>query len=132
MESILLPGRLWRESEFVFDPHRRRWITGACGPNASAMAASWADQRYYSTLEVYRRMRAYSRCAENGATPLAALAEDAALAGYTLDVLEYREPMPEEDWRRFLQPRVGRKAIVLEVATGQALVDSVGGRGENA
>jgi hypothetical protein len=132
MESILLPGRIWRESEFVFDPYRRRWITGACGPNASAMAASWADQRYYSTLEVYRRMRALGRCADNGAAPLAALAEDVSLAGYTLDVLEYREPMPEADWRHFLQPRVGRKAIVLEVASGQALVDSVGGRGENA
>jgi hypothetical protein len=132
MESILLPGRLWREAEFVFDPHRRRWITGACGPNASAMAASWADQRYHSTLEAYRRMRSAGRCAANGAATLADLAEDAGRAGYTLDVLSYREPMPEADWRHFVEPRVGHKAIVLEVASGQVLVDSVGGRGENA
>ena len=58
MESILLPGQIWRESEFVFDPAGKRWLTGTCGPNAIAMAQSWADQYYHSTLEVYRRLRA--------------------------------------------------------------------------
>ncbi len=132
MESILLPGRIWRESEFVFDPAGKRWLTGTCGPNAIAMAASWADQCYHSTLEVYRRLRAAGRCAANGAATLALLAEDVSAAGYPLEVLPYREPMPENEWRTFLEKHAGRRAVVLELACGQALVDSISGKGENA
>jgi hypothetical protein len=132
LESTILPGRIWRESEFVFDPVAKRWLTGTCGPNAIAMAQSWADQRYHSTLEVYRRLRAADRCAANGAATLAHLAEDVAAAGYPLEVLPYHEPVPEGEWRPFLARHVGRLAVVLEVACGQALVDSISGTGENA
>jgi|GEM_PF-1335452 hypothetical protein len=132
MDAILLPGQLWRESEFVYDPASKRWLTGTCGPNASAMAESWAEQRYISTLDVYHRMRAAGRCDANGAATLASLADDVRAAGYTVEVLPYREPMPEADWRGFFAQHVGRQAVVFETANGQALVDSISGKGENA
>jgi hypothetical protein len=40
--------------------------------------------------------------------------------------------MPETEWRTFCTRHVGKEAIVLEVARGQLLVDSISGRGENA
>ncbi len=132
MSAVLLPGQLWRESEFVYDSAAKRWLTGTCGPNALAMSQSWADQCYYSTLSIYHRLRAAGRCAPNGAASLAALAQDTANAGYSYDLLAYREPMPEAEWRDFCARHVGREAIVLEVAHGQALIDTVSGNGENA
>lgn len=62
----------------------------------------------------------------------AALADDAHSAHYRVDVLAYREPMPESDWRGFFQRHVGREAIVMETANGQALRDYLTGSGENA
>ena len=121
-----LPGRVDRESEFVAG------LTGTCGPNAAAMAERWADQSQLNTLDVYHRMRAANRCDPNGAATMAALADDARAAGYTVDLLPYREPMPEADWRAFFERYAGRQAIVYETAYGQALRDAITGFGENA
>jgi len=132
MEARLLPGQLWRESEFVYDRVTRRWLTGTCGPNALAMAESWASQRYSSTLDTYYRLRLTGRCAPNGSATLAALGADAADAGYKIDLLPYQEPLPEMDWRAFCTRHAGKEAIVLEVAHGQLLEDSISGQGENA
>ncbi len=132
MEAILLPGQLWRESEFVYDHTAKRWLTGTCGPNALAMAESWADQRHHTTLDLYQKLRAAGRCALSGATTLAALALEATDAGYSHDLLSYREPMPEAEWRDFCARHVGREAILLEVARGQSLIDAISGNGENA
>jgi hypothetical protein len=132
MEARLLPGQLWRESEFVYDRVAKRWLTGTCGPNALAMAESWASQSYSSTLDTYYRLRLAHRCAPNGAATLAALAQDTADSGYRSDQLPYREPMPELEWRAFCTQHAGKQAIVLEVARGQLLVDSISGQGENA
>ena len=126
MEARFLPGRVSRESEFV------RGLTGACGPNAAAMAERWADQSRLETLEVYDRMRSVGRCDPNGAATLAALADDARAAHYHVDVLGYREPMPESDWRGFFARHVGHEAIVMETANGQALRDFLTNAGENA
>jgi hypothetical protein len=132
MEARHLPGQLWRESEFVYDRVAKRWLTGTCGPNALAMAESWASQSYSSTLDTYYRLRQAERCAPNGAATLSALAQDTADAGYRIDLLPYREPMPEMEWRAFCERHAGKQAIVLEVARGQLLVDSISGQGENA
>jgi hypothetical protein len=132
MEARLLPGQIWRESEFVYDRVAKRWLTGACGPNALAMAESWASQSYSSTLDTYYRLRLADRCAPNGAATLSALTQDTADAGYTIDLLPYQEPMPEMEWRAFCTRHAGKQAIVLEVARGQLLVDSISGQGENA
>jgi hypothetical protein len=132
VEATLLPGQLWRESEFVYDHAAKRWLTGTCGPNALAMAESWASQSYSSTLEIYHRLRLTDRCAVNGSATLSALALDTADAGYRVDLLPYQEPMPEMEWRGFCMRHSGREAIILEVARGQLLVDSISGQGENA
>jgi len=126
MEAIFLPGRVDRESEF------QGGLTGACGPNAAAMAERWADQSHLGTLDVFHRMRATGQCDPNGAATLAALANDARAAGYRVDVLAYQEPMPEASWRTFFERHVGRQAIVFETANGQALRDAFSGKGENA
>lgn len=126
MLETFLPGRVDRESEFVDG------LTGTCGPNAAAMAERWSDQSQLSTIEVYRRMRAANRCDPNGAATMAALADDARAAGYTADLLPYREPLPEGDWRAFFERYVGSHAVVFETAYGQALRDAISGYGENA
>jgi hypothetical protein len=126
MEARLLPGKIHRETEFVGGLH------GACGPNAASMAERWADQSALGTLDVYRRMRAAGRCDPGGESTLRALADDARAAGYQVDTLAYREPMPEADWRAFFERHAGRRAIVFETAYGQALRDALSGRGENA
>jgi hypothetical protein len=96
------------------------------------MAQRWADQSHIGTLDVYRRMRAAGRCDPNGASTLAALADDARDAGYSVDVLSFQQPMPTSSWRDFFQRHVGRQAIVFETANGQALRDTLTGSGENA
>jgi hypothetical protein len=132
MEARLLPGQLWRESEFVYDHIAKRWLTGTCGPNALAMAESWASQSYSSTLDTYYRLRLVGRCAPNGAATLAALGDDTTDAGYRIELLPYQEPMSEMEWRAFCTRHAGKEAIVILVARGQLLVDSISGQGENA
>ncbi len=126
MEATFLPGRVDRSTEFVGG------LTGACGPNAASMAERWADQSTLGTLDVYHRMRAAGRCDANGVSNLSGLVDDARSAGYRVDVLPYGEPMAEAMWRAFFAAHVGREAVVFETANGQALVDALTGRGENA
>lgn len=126
MQETFLPGRVDRESEFVAG------LTGTCGPNAAAMAERWSDQSQLNTLDVYHRMRAANRCDPNGAATMAALADDARAAGYSVDLLPYREPTSESDWRAFFERHVGQRAVVYETAYGQALHDAISGLGENA
>lgn len=126
MEARMLPGKLHRESEFVGRLH------GACGPNAASMAERWADQSQLTTLDVFHRMHAAGRCDASGVSTMSGLVADARAAGYRVDVLPYREPMPEADWRAFFEAHVGRQAIVFETANGQALHDMISGKGENA
>jgi hypothetical protein len=126
MEARLLPGRIHRESEFVGGLH------GACGPNAASMAERWADQSRLSTLDVFHRMHAAGRCDANGVTTMSRLVVDARAAGYRVETLAYREPMPEGVWRPWFLERVGKEALVFETANGQALRDLIGGKGENA
>lgn len=117
-----------RETEFVAGR------TGACGPNASAMAQRWADQASaaaVNTVTVYERMRREGLCSLSGAATLSALVTDAERNGYHREVLPYHEPMPEASWRDFFDAHVGQQAIVYETANGQALRDYLTGRGEN-
>ncbi len=126
MEEIWLPGHVDRETEFVGGLH------AACGPNAAAMAERWADQSRLGTLDVYHRMRAAGHCDADGAATLPSLATDARAAGYCVDTLAFHQPMPTAQWRAFFEKYVGHEAIVFEAANGQALVDALSGKGENA
>jgi hypothetical protein len=96
------------------------------------MAERWADQSRLSTLDVFHRMHSAGRCNANGVTTMSGLVADAKDAGYHVDVLPYREPMPDADWRAFFETHVGRQAIVFETANGQALHDLLSGKDENA
>ncbi len=128
MSETILPGTLWRESEFQGS------LTGACGPNALAMCASWSRQQYVPTLDVYRAMRAERPplCDANGVSNIGGLRSAATLIGLPLaDTRWYAEPWP--DWRDFFTRHLSAgRIILLEVANGQALVDSLSGKGENA
>ncbi|HET8906134.1 MAG TPA: hypothetical protein VFN11_04130 [Ktedonobacterales bacterium] len=126
MDELWLPGVIHRETEFVGG------LTAACGPNALSMAERWADQSALSTLDVYRRMRAANLCDTSGSSTLSGLLTDAQRNHYTVASLPYHEPMPDATWRGFFQAHVGHQAIVFETANGQALVDSLTGKGENA
>jgi hypothetical protein len=99
--EIILPGRIHRETEVVGGLH------GACGPNAASMAERWSDQSALSTLDVYHRMRGKGLCDANGVTTMSRLVADARAVGYRLDMLPYREPMPESVWRPWFLERVG-------------------------
>jgi hypothetical protein len=125
-EEIWLRGDVHRETEFVGGLH------ASCGPNAAAMAEGWADQSKLGTLDVYHRMRAEGRCDANGASRLTGLVADAKSAGYRVDELGFRQPMPEAEWRAFFDKHVGRQAIVFETGNGQALRDALTGKEENA
>lgn len=126
MQASILPGTLWRESEFVGN------LTGACGPNALAMAESWAEQQHIGTLEVYQRMRAAGRCDANGPATIGGIYEQAVADGFQTHLLGFREPMPAAEWRDFFALHVGARAVVMETANGQALRDTLSGQGENA
>lgn len=126
--AVILPGTLWRESEF------QGGLTGACGPNALSFCASWSRQRYTSTLDVYRAMRAERPplCDANGVSTIGGLRTAATLIGLPLvDTRWYAEPWG--DWRAWFSKHLSAgRIILLEVANGQALVDSISGKGENA
>lgn len=127
--NTLLPGRIWRQSEFVHG------LTGDCGPDALTMAQGWTVQQPVDGNTVYAtylRMRSRGLADPNGASTLADLAREAQLDGSPFAILPYNGAMPPATWSAFFATYVGREAIVYQTANGQALVDAVNGLGENA
>jgi hypothetical protein len=96
------------------------------------MAAWNATGRETHTEDVYALMRAHSLCDLSGASTPDQLRQAAALMGLTIvDFVGYGgDDWP--GWRAFLDRHAGSAAIVLELSNGQALIDEVGGKGENA
>ncbi|HEV2238347.1 MAG TPA: hypothetical protein VGR57_16925, partial [Ktedonobacterales bacterium] len=127
--DLLLPGRIWRQSEFVYG------LTGDCGPDALAMAEGWASQQPVTPQTVYAtylRMRAHGLTDANGVSTLAELAAESQLDGATYTVLPYDAALPAATWATFLAANLGQRAIIYQTANGQALVDAVSSLGENA
>jgi hypothetical protein len=127
--NTLLPGRIWRQSEFVHG------LTGDCGPDVLTMAMGWAVQQPVDGATVYAtylRMRSRGLADPNGISTLADLAREAQVDGYPYALLPYDGNMPTTTWTNFFATYVGREAIVYQTADGQALVDAVSGLGENA
>ncbi len=131
MSDLLLPGTLYRESEFQGS------LTGACGPNALSMAASWSTQRIMTTLDVYQTMRTLGLCDANGVSNIGGLATAAAKIGMHAVLL------PSESnygwvgswplWRAwFLTQLQAGRIVLFETSDGQALRDDRTGLGENA
>src|SRR5690349_1924027 len=76
--NTLLPGRIWRQSEFVHG------LTGDCGPDALTMAQGWSVQQPVDGATVYAtylRMRSGGLADPNGASTLADLAREAQVDG---------------------------------------------------
>ncbi len=127
-------GYLHRESEFWYLPNGT-FVNGDCGPNALAMAASYARQTLVSTQDVYHLMLTHGWCDTNGVSTLAQIGDAAAALGLTVaETRAYGEPW--QGWDNFfgwhLSAQAGYHAIVLQIANGQALVDALSGLGENA
>ncbi|HEY7835608.1 MAG TPA: hypothetical protein VIG30_18675 [Ktedonobacterales bacterium] len=131
MGELLLPGTIYRESEFQRLPDGTL-LTAACGPNALALGLSWLRQEQHGTVAVTRRMHAAGLCAANGMTTLNHLHQAAAeLWGLPIaDFRAYGEPWA--DCGTFLAHHAGRHFICLNVAEGWALVDTLTGEHENA
>lgn len=131
MSETILPGTIYRESEFARLPDGTK-LTGACGPNALSMGLSWVRQQRHGTVEVMQRMLAAGLCDGNGVTTLNKLHEAAAtlwhlpIAGFRA----YGEPWAA--YAGFLGQYAGRQFICLNVAEGWALVDTLTGEHENA
>lgn len=134
--ALLLPGQFWRESEFVQvpagQPNAGRWLTGSCGPNALAMATSWAKQQYTSTLAVYQVMLARGWCDANGVSNINQLYDAAGVLGLAVPAWrQYGEPW--NGWEAWVQAHLAAGCtVILEPSYGQALVDSLSGLGMNA
>lgn len=127
----LLPGTIWCEAEFQYDG--ATLLTGSCGPNALAMALSWSHQSYLSTVSVYRYMRSRTLCDVGGASTINELDQAAQALGTVSAFQPYGEPWVPSAMLNWIDTQLDAgNAVVLNVANGQALVDTLSGKGENA
>src|SRR5579859_4303657 len=120
----------WVESEFDGG------LTAMCGPNAGAMAECWADQRYLgtpvygqtATLQFCQRARARGDCDANGASVARGLAHSLSADGYRVN--HYGSAA---NWLATVKSALASPAVVImEVAAGHNLRDSLSGQGEDA
>lgn len=120
---------IWAENEFKYDGPTL--LNGTCGENALAMAESYVWQKYVPTLAVYHAMRANGWCGVNGASNATEVYDQAVKDGANAELRAYGEPW--SDWYSWIIPRLQNKcAVVINLANGQALVDALSGKGENA
>ncbi len=129
MTDLLLPGTLYRESEFQGN------LTGACGPNALSMAASWSTQRIWSTIDVYQTMHTLGLCDANGVSNIGSLYTAAQKLGLPNLQLPSANGWVGDwpgwpDW--FLSQLQAGRIVLFETSDGQALRDARTGLGENA
>lgn len=130
MEQLLL-GRIWRESEFVtVEGHSRN---GTCTLNALACAESWARQTYVATADVVKRAIDAGRVTDpSGAETLQQCFAQAQADGVKPQAIRWYQGDVWPEWYATLQPLAGHVALVMQVSFGQALVDSLSGKSENA
>lgn len=124
MVEYLCGGVRTVESEF------QAGLTGACGPNAAASAARWADQSATSptTATLFQKMHtSLGLGGSNGVSTLSDLERTLRALGYTLTF-----PNAGEGVLAFCARLAGYAALVLEVAHGQSFVDYLTGQGEDA
>ncbi len=112
----------WVESEFL------SLVGGACGPNAAAMAESWADQAYHSTRDVFLRFARVGACDKNGISTGGGLVRGLKADGFTV-----RRQYPVGDWLGFLRSELAKpSAVVTELAAAHNLRDFLTGAGMDA
>jgi len=130
--ELVCGGVRTSESEFQVLPSSLSGtqLTAACGPNALAAAMRWADQSTTtpSTVAVYQAMRAQGLGTVTGASTISALVATAKALHYTVIPRNAGESVTA-----FLaRQAVAGNAVVLEVAAGANLKDSLTGYGEDA
>jgi hypothetical protein len=109
------------ESEFL------SLVGGACGPNACAMAMSWADQKYIGTRPTYLRFAAIGGCDGNGVSTGSQLVHGLTASGYKV------ERGAASDWLGFLKSRLAQPAaVVVELSQAHNLRDFLTGAGMDA
>src|SRR5260221_264466 len=114
-EALLTMILYWVESEF------NSLVGGACGPNAAAMAESWADQAYHSTRDVFLRFKKLGACAANGVSNGGGL-----VRGLNADGFKTRRQYPVGDWLGFLKARLAEPAaVIVELAQAHNLRDAL-------
>lgn len=120
---------IWAENEFKYEGSTL--LDGTCGPNALSSVESYVWQKHVTTLAVYRAMRANNWCDPNGASNATEVWHQAVKDGATAELRAYGEPW--NDWYNWVVTRLKNNcAIVLNIARGQALKDTLTGKGENA
>ena len=126
MAELVLTGTFHRESEFTGG------LTGACGPNALSMAWSWAAQQTKTTIQVYQVMRTLGLCDPNGVSNIGGLYSAAQALNLAIaDYHGYVDSWPDwHDW--FLGHLQAGHCVLYETSLGQALVDVISGKPENA
>lgn len=125
MADYLLPGRITSESEFTA-------ASGACGPTALSAALRWAKQDdSYTAPAVMRQLQEWGLCDSNGVTNTPNLRAAAEHAGYGFPVQSHGTEDILGFATHFFDP-TPRGAVILELANGQALKDTVTGDTEDA
>ncbi len=124
VSEVLCGGLKKSESEF------QQGLTAACGPNALSAALRWSDQSATTpgTYAVYQTGRSLPNPIDaNGASTLSELEATAAKMGYPTTL-----PFTGESASAFVRRVAGIEPIVLEIAAGHNLVDTLTGAGEDA
>ena len=138
-------GGKWNESEFqrtaapVYVKSENKTVAagvtlfGTCGPNALAMAESWAAQSYVNTMAVFARMAPAGRCDSIGRATINSLRDQAVADGFKVELVGYNGAgIDEAVWRHFLATHAGNSVVIVETLNGQALRDLISGQGEDA
>lgn len=138
-------GVKWNESEFqrtaapVYVKSENKTVAagvtlfGTCGPNALAMAESWAAQSYVNTMAVFARMAPAGRCDSIGRATINSLRDQAVADGFRVELVGYNGAgIDEATWRHFLATHAGNSVVIVETLNGQALRDLISGQGEDA
>jgi aryl carrier-like protein len=127
----MLPDPVIRMTQFYRQKDDGTQFRGTCGQTALAVCIAAArgtpsDFEGVGELMIHltRAMIARGLAAPNGASRLAALAEQARTEGCAVALeLTYQEPLLA-DWRMLLREYAGAQPIVLQVACGEALRDA--------
>jgi hypothetical protein len=126
MAERIVGGKLSTSAEF------QRGLTGACGPVMLAMLESWGIQKYVPMLDVFDDMHKAGRCSANGVSTMSQLRAQAIADGFAVSSLAYANPLPQKSYTDFLMQQLPLRAVGVQVARGQNLVDSITGEGEDA
>lgn len=117
------PGHI---TEFTNDPADGHRLNGTCNEAALEEAEAMASGGQASVagmVRIYHDMRNHGQADYNGASTLWDGARQVERDGFKIALeWDYSEPF-QHDWHQVLLDNAGKKAIVIQLANGQALTD---------